>query len=373
MTTPAAPRPLSPQPLRIAPNCWMIGYRNPTSLLQCNTYLRIFDEAPRPYNVCIDPGSRYDFPVIDANLSQLIGGISQVNSISVNHQDPDVIGNAPEFCAANARMSLVTSQETWRLAQHLAFVPGRLEFAGETDRRTMVLGNTPRWQVVPTPFCHFRGAVAFYDPEIRTLFSGDLFGGLNQLGRVHLFAEEHDWAGVAHFHQIYMPSREVLRFAVRQIRALTPAVEIIAPQHGHVIVGDQVGIFLEQMEQLLVGIDLLSIELDQKHTKPYAEVMRELLTWMVEIVGREEVADRVQNATDDAALAPFVKVVEGQVEVVSGGYVALGELFNTLTATEPLSFVNEVRNVLFAWCGSRHLPVPPLGAGVDQVPEEPAP
>lgn len=33
-------RPIAPQPLQVAERCWMIGYRNPTSLLQCNTYLR---------------------------------------------------------------------------------------------------------------------------------------------------------------------------------------------------------------------------------------------------------------------------------------------------------------------------------------------
>ena len=44
--------------------------------------------------------------------------------------------------------------------------------------------------------------MAWYDPESRTLFSGDLFGGLNQLGRVHLFAEEADWGG-----DLAVPSR----------------------------------------------------------------------------------------------------------------------------------------------------------------------
>ena len=62
--------------------------------------------------------------------------------------------------------------------------------------------------------------MALYDPEQRILYNGDLFGGLNRLGKVHLLAEEGDWQGLAQFHTIYMPSRDVLRHAVREIMNL---------------------------------------------------------------------------------------------------------------------------------------------------------
>jgi hypothetical protein len=40
------------QPLQVAERCWMIGYRNPRTLLQCNTYLRIFPGARRGSQAC---------------------------------------------------------------------------------------------------------------------------------------------------------------------------------------------------------------------------------------------------------------------------------------------------------------------------------
>ena len=46
-------------------------------------------------------------------------------------------------------------------------------------------------------------------------------------------------------------AREALRYAVRQIRALQPAVEVIAPQHGMVISGDLVPLFLDRMQAVL--------------------------------------------------------------------------------------------------------------------------
>ena len=46
----------------------------------------------------------------------------------------------------------------------------------------------------------------------------------------------------------------------RQIRVMLAPVQTIAPQHGYVITGDLVPLFLERMEQLLVGYDLLALE-----------------------------------------------------------------------------------------------------------------
>ena len=361
-----APTP-APQPLRVAENCWMVGYRNPSSLLQCNTYLRIFDEAPRPFNVCVDPGSQIDYSVIEANLQQLIGGVSAVDAMSVNHQDPDVIGNAAAFCGANHHIDLLVSQDTWRLAQHLTLRPRRVQFSGERHGPLIRLGTHRRWQAVSTPFCHFRGAMAFYDPEIRTLFTGDLLGGLNQLGRVHLFAEEHDWAGVAQFHQIYMPSREVLRYAVRQIRALSPAVEVIAPQHGHVIVGDRILDFLARLDELLVGQDLLAYEEDEAFTSRYLDVMRQALDWGQMVIGRSEVAARLELPDFAEVLAPNVRVAGDSAEVVRGGFTALGRLVQALATGESAEFTNQLRSLVLLLCTAQQLPVPSIGVGVENL------
>src|SRR5690606_4685038 len=76
---------------------------------------------------------------------------------------------------------------------------------------------------VPSPFCHFRGAVMMYDPETRVLFSGDLFGGLTDAQAQGLWADESDWPGMRAFHQLYMPTNTALARTVQAIRALQPA------------------------------------------------------------------------------------------------------------------------------------------------------
>jgi serine/threonine-protein kinase len=372
MTTPASSespgffRSPTPVPLSIAPNCWLVGRRNPRSLLQCNTYVRVYDGEGGPLRVCIDPGSQLDFHVVDANIRRLVGDLAQIDAITLNHQDPDVVGNAPRFCALNPRLTLLASEESWRLVQHLAFQPGRLGLTSAQSSQPISLGRRRPLVPIPTPFCHFRGAVAFYDPEIRTLFSGDLLGGFNQLGRVHLFAEPGDWQGVAQFHQIYMPTRDALRYVVRQIRALRPAVEVIAPQHGYAICGDQVSEFLDKVSDLPVGGDLLTFELDEKHLQEYERLLRELAAWIGDVAGPSEAHARLASREPADDFEKFVKLEGADLRVVSHGYSALAKAFARLTHGEPPEFVNAARDFVIRRCGETGLPVPPIGLGLEE-------
>ena len=364
-TSPSPARPVA-NPLEVRPNCWMVGHRNPASLLQCNTYLSVQGEGDSARRICVDPGSQLDFPVVESNIAQLIGSISEVDCFTLNHQDPDVVGNSPAFCEANPRIGLCVTEEVWRLVQHLQMKPGAIEFASAARSSRIRLGKHTRWQIVPTPFCHFRGAMAFYDPEIRTLFTGDLFGGLNQLGRVHLFAEEHDWAGVEQFHQIYMPSREALRYAVRQIRALRPAVEVIAPQHGYVIEGDLIEVYLERLHELLVGCDLLAVELDMTYLQGYRQVVSQLLSWAGETMSRGEVIGRLKDSEVGDGLEELVRIEGFDVKLESQGYSALAMVCNRISSGELPEFSNAMRDLVLAMCSERGLPIPPIGIGLEE-------
>ncbi len=358
--------PVPAGPLEVRPQCWMVGYRNPASLLQCNTYIRSFDGGSSPLHVCVDPGSQFDYPVIEANIRQLLGDVGEVRAFSVNHQDPDVIGNAGYFCQANPNIGMVVTEEVWRLAQHLKLQPHRVHFANAARSSRMVLGDQHPWQLVPTPFCHFRGAMAFYDPEIRTLFSGDLFGGLNRLGQVHLVAEEADWMGIAQFHQIYMPTREALRYAVRQIRALAPAIDVIAPQHGHIITGDLIPLFLERMHELLVGFDLLAVELDADYVGRYQEVLYRMMGRAAATMGPEEVLDRVSANAPGDGLEQLVRIQGLEVKIEREGYSVVAKIFARLTLREPPEFANELRSEVLAACTDVEAPIPSIGVGVEE-------
>lgn len=343
----------------------MVGYRNPAALLQCNTYLRRFGGS-RQINVVIDPGSQVDGDVVERNLVRELGDLEAVHSFTVNHQDPDVVANAPRLTSGNPNISAVMTEEVWRLVQHLGMKPRRLHFLNAARSNWLTIADEYRWRVVPTPFCHFRGAAALYDAELRILFSGDLFGGFNRLGMMRLWAEEDDWAGIAQFHQIYMPSREALRYAVRQIRALQPAVEIIAPQHGFVIGGDCVPLFLERMHDLLVGMDLLATELDGTYLARYRDVLAQLLEAARVKMGDAEVARRMREAEEAGEFCGLVRSRGDAWELEQEGYAALSGVFRVLARAEPVEIVNSLRETVLKACIELEAPIPPVGAGLQE-------
>lgn len=171
--------------LPVVDDIHMIGRRNPQSMLQCNTYLRRFEGGSRGQLYwCIDPGSRTDFPTIRRNLLAHVSSLRGVRLVSLNHQDPDIVGNLASLVTENRSLAAIVSEDTWRLVQHLNWRPRDLYFPARHRGNRIALAGGHRVRAVPTPFCHSRGAVAFYDVETRVLFSGDLFGGLNEPGRV---------------------------------------------------------------------------------------------------------------------------------------------------------------------------------------------
>ena len=182
---------------------------------------------------------------------------------------------------------------------------------------------------------------------------------------MQLNAEEGDWQGIAQFHQIYMPTREVLRYAVRQIRALDPPVKVIAPQHGYIITGSLVELFLDRMHDLLVGSDLLAMELDERYLEGYREVLHRVLSYAAREFGRDEVLVRLTARVDDG-LDELIRVQGKNVHLDREGYTVIVKAVARLAWREPLEFANALRSEVMADCTDRGLPIPPIGAGLEE-------
>lgn len=249
------------EPIEISPDIYWVG-SGVKSFLNRNSYLRIFKGSGNTANMLIDPGPTCDLDDLIQKSTKILGNVAKINLIYINHQDPDVVGNVPYITKMNPRAVVMATEDTWRLvslnnAPHTPFKPVE---RFKNFRVVLNTASTHRMQFIPTPFCHFRGACMVYDLESRILFSGDFLGGIAALG---LEATEANWAGIKAFHQLYMPSNEAIRMAVQKIRQLNPAPLMIAPQHGGIIRGALMDDFLDRMNSLQVGLDIIT-SLDEK-------------------------------------------------------------------------------------------------------------
>lgn len=354
--------PLQTHPLEIAPDTWWVGKREPGQILYANPYLRVFrgtDARTRrasEFNLLIDPGSSSDFASVTTKVTQVAGGIERTSAVFVNHQDPDVGSSAALISARFApKASIICSEDTWRLIVHQNLPRSRFV---ATDRflQGMRLPTGHRVLPVPSPFCHFRGAVMLYDPETRVLFTGGLFGGLTDAQAEGLWAEESDWAGIRAFHQLYMPTNAALARVVKTIRALEPAVEIIAPQHGRVIRGPLVKLFLDRMERLQVGLDIIDESNDPSTLQAWNAVLQRVLAVARGFLG-EALDAKVALASD---LDDNV-VVEGDRLVIKRlGKWVVERFVETLCESEPSEIAGPIQVEAVVAAAEYGLPTPHL-------------
>lgn len=349
------------RPVEIAPNTYWVGKRDPRSIFHANPYLRVFpgpEENGRrtQFNLLIDPGSRSDLAVVMTKVKALIGGMERITGMWVNHQDPDVCSSIGLILAKYApKASIICSEATWRLIHHLGLPRDR--YYG-TDKRTDGL-ELPTGQVVipvPSPFCHFRGAVMMYDPETRVLFSGDLFGGLTDLNASGLFADDSDWRGVRAFHQLYMPSNKAIRVALDAIAAL-PDVEMIAPQHGRIIPRELIPWYMEKLERLPVGLDILG----EEETDPQT-LMRwgHVLTRVVDAAKTYMGDGAIERLRANPDLGDMIRIDRDKLEVTALPRWAIGLAIEALTEGEEPMVASTVQQEALIAVEELGLPAPDL-------------
>ncbi len=350
-------------PVEFARDTYWVGKRDPRSIFHVNPYLRVFrrpgasiDDAGS-YNLLIDPGSSSDFAVVSAKLGTVIGGPGRLSGMFINHQDPDVGSSAAVISARYApRASIFCSEATFRLIVHFNLPRDRFV---DTDKLARGI-SIPTGHVVlpvPTPFCHFRGAVMLYDPETRVLFSGDLFGGLTAAGARGLWADESDWSGMRAFHQTYMPTQRVLASAVRAIRKLDPPVEIIAPQHGRLLRGPILAKMLDRLEKLPVGLDIL----DEVGEGPdvmiaWSSVLRRVLHTASLVLDTD--VEALLATTDE--LRETLKLDSSPPEVRSAGRWTIGKVVSLLTDGRTPTIANPIKLEAAIACDELELPSPDL-------------
>ncbi len=241
------------QPVEISKNIYWVG-SSEEALLRRNIYLRVFQGNDRQFSLLIDPGPPVDLEIVTKKVGSIIGHLGNVNLVFINHQDPDVVTNAASIQKLNPKLQTLMTEDTWRLVQFYGLKESKFRAVEKFPKMRAKIKTGQTLQFVPTPFCHFRGACMYYDVESRILFSGDFLGGISTSD---LYGDESHWEGIKAFHQLYMPSRTALRYSVQQIRNLDPQPIMIAPQHGTILEGDVMELFLTKMEDLEVGMDLI--------------------------------------------------------------------------------------------------------------------
>ncbi len=234
--------------IEIAERVWWVGHVLADDSFQCHSYL--IEQGDQ--SVLIDPGSPLTFAGTRRKVEEVIA-FDQIRWLICHHQDPDIAAALPEIDRLIQRndAAIITHWRTWALLKHYGL---KLPFwlVDEHDWRLPLLDRELRF--IFTPYAHFPGAICSFDSRTGVLFSSDIFGAFCDSPQL-VAADEGHIEAMRPFHEHYMPSSDILDYALTQIER--HPLSLIAPQHGAIIPPRLVRFFIEQLKHLDCGLYLL--------------------------------------------------------------------------------------------------------------------
>jgi len=251
------------QAIEIADRIWWVGMYLPNDPFQCHPYFIENGENA----ILIDPGSMLEFDAVVRKINT-VSSIKQIRYIILHHQDPDLAASVPEMEKLIGRddLQIITHSRMVPLVKHYLIRSDYYEIDKQQYR--LQCGRLDL-TFVPTPYCHSPGAFVTYEPKTKTLFSGDIFGGIEHSWE--FYAGDDYFEKARQFHAEYMPSRDIFNYALSKIEMLE--IDRIAPQHGSIIRKPQIPKLMEQMKALECG---LYIEKEYRHELLYTiEALRQ--------------------------------------------------------------------------------------------------
>jgi len=232
------------QSIEIAKNMYWIGMYLENDPFQCHPYFIENGNA----SILVDPGSMLEFDAVVKKINTL-SSMSAVKYIILHHQDPDLAASVPA-------MEKLIDREDLQIVTHSRMVPLVKHYLIEStyyeiDKHNYALKDGDlHLQFVTTPYCHSPGAFVTYEPSTKTLFSGDIFGGIEESWE--FYARDDYFEKAKQFHAEYMPSRDIFNYALSKIEILD--INLIAPQHGSIIGKKRIAPLIEQMKALECGL-----------------------------------------------------------------------------------------------------------------------
>ncbi len=249
-------------PREIAHNIFWVGMHLENDPFQCHPYfIHNGDES-----ILIDPGSMLEF---DETIKKVksIADIRSIKYIVLHHQDPDLAAAVPEIEKLIDRddLQIVTHSRMSVLIKHYLVTSSYYEI--DKHDNTLLTSSGLKLQFLTTPYCHSPGAFVSYEPKSKILFSGDIFGGIEESWE--FYADESYFDKAKQFHQEYMPSRDIFNYALKKIETLD--INLIAPQHGSIIKKKYIKDLIEDMKNLDCGLYI-----EKKYNRELLDTIDEL-------------------------------------------------------------------------------------------------
>ncbi|MCK4442741.1 MAG: hypothetical protein KAU90_12105, partial [Sulfurovaceae bacterium] len=161
-----------------------------------------------------------------------------------------------DWLQLNPDIEIITSPVINVLIKHYIEDGKEYKFFNTEQNSSLTLDSGTVLEFIPSPFMHSPGAVTIYDRFTKTLFSGDIWAAISLEWKLILeddFDEHID--NMDMFHQGYIASNKVCRNFIMNFK--DREVTNIMPQHGSIILNDNVKKAFKYIQNLKCGSDFM--------------------------------------------------------------------------------------------------------------------
>jgi len=220
--------------------------------VQANQFLVIHED----HGCIIDPGGNMAYNELLLTIGRYFSP-QKLDKILASHADPDIIASLDRWMTST-QATLYISRLWERFAPHFC-KPGKTQgrIVGIPDPGMHIPVGSTELVALPAHFMHSEGNFQFWDPVSRILFSGDLGVSLvsSALASQPVTSLAPLLPKMEAFHRRYMVSGKVLKLWANMVRGLP--IDMIVPQHGAPLKGPAVWEFIDWVQNLSCGVDLL--------------------------------------------------------------------------------------------------------------------
>lgn len=295
-------------PQKLSNGVYWLGTRRNVRL-EPNSYLLIFEGNGKKFAVLVDPGGPNVSKTILKRLTLILKDLRTLRLIFLSQQDSDAGFNIAYLLKQQPRLAIVCTDDVWRLAYSLGVSSTKFLSVEKLHDGCAHLPTGHTLRLIPVPFCPSRGACMLYDVRSRILFSGGVFGGITFT--LSLFATPQHWEGIRIWHQMYIPTQQILRRTIDLVRALDPPPVMIAPQHGGLLKEELIAFVLDKLSGLPVGIDIPhTTEIDKVM---YIEAINDVLATISTHVGSDIIGNLLHRLDEDRSFPHLFTFRQGRL------------------------------------------------------------
>ncbi|MCB1867586.1 MAG: diguanylate cyclase [Gammaproteobacteria bacterium] len=296
--------------VRLADRVWWVGCYQPDDALQGNSYL--IEQGDQ--SVLIDPGSRLAFTETLRKIEQVVP-FSSIRWFVCHHQDPSVTSSLTLVDTLIEREDARIISH-WRAAEIIRHYALKIPIWLVEENQWRLQLPDRQLQFIFTPYAHFPCSFCSFDSATGTLFSSELLAGQRQGESLYAEEDKEYFEAIRPFHEHYFPSREVLNQALSRIESYP--VEMIAPQHGHVLPGHLIANIINELKGLECGLYLMAEkDTDILRLSRLNAMLKDITSTMVISRDFREIADRLlvilKRAMPAEALEFYVQLEDDTV------------------------------------------------------------